>query len=90
MTYPNRKGWPLRTIGFVWTQTPTKTWLRHVIRRYDKSGTHELSEVEYVEQDDLLQMDFCLRCLGQRLEQLPHRLYVWLHCLDCDFDFRVL
>jgi len=89
---PTRKydGWPYVVVGFYWEQRQPGEWGRYLVRRYARTGQLNSDELVFVEQDDQFTKPFCMHCLSQHLEPLPHDLYQWWHCNDCHLDFRIV
>jgi hypothetical protein len=84
-----RRGWPLVTLGHLWSQTSPGVWSRHVIRRYEGSGETEVQEVAYVEQEGEPAYTFCFRCMSPHVATIQQYDWVWYHCQTCEFEFRI-
>lgn len=75
-------------VGVAWTfSEQRKRWVRALLRRWNKSSTHDWSELTYMNPDI---DDFCMHCLGQKLVATDAANVTWFHCQDCKINFRFI
>lgn len=60
---PVRQDGPLVTHGMMWVNEDAHGWKRFLLRRYERAGRYEFSELTHLDPD----FAFCLRCLSHEV-----------------------
>lgn len=82
------KGWPLEVLGVTWGAENGGVWSQHLIRRYAKDGTSDVTALRTVEVTSNGYFEICMLCLSQAIRHDIEGDRVKSHCTDCGLDFH--